>query len=144
MKTQGIVAKYQKDAIETVNYIKLNYGFIQFRHDEIFHYFKREKIAPVVLYNLKMANILILKSRGVYTLNANANTLSDNAIASKVKYAVQNINKQKKETRKVGIRQIAIKSSFEIPTQLTEKVAIDLLKSKGYRVLKPVAQYEEV
>ena len=144
MKTQGIVAKYQKDAIETVNYIKLNYGFIQFRHDEIFYYFKREKIAPVVLYNLKMANILILKSRGVYTLNANANTLSDNAIASKVKYAVQNINKQKKETRKVGIRQIAIKSSFEIPTQLTEKVAIDFLKSKGYRVLKPVAQYEEV
>ena len=136
MKTQK--SKYQIDAIETINHIKNNYGGLDFRHDEILPYFRREKIAPVVLYNLKMANILIAKNRGVYALNKDVNLLSDNIIANKVKLSVSKINKEKKYNHQI------IKQKQKTVEHLTEKMAIEFLKSKGYRVLKPDSQYGEV
>lgn len=149
MQTQANTKSYQYDAIQTVNYIKQNYGFRKFKYDEIMPFFLQREIAPVVLYNLKMTNLLLQEVRGIYMLSHDANGLSDSAIVEKVKSAVSKNNKLKSaikrdKKQKQLNKKIAIQSGLEIAPQLTEKVAIDFLKSKGYRVLKPVAQYEEV
>lgn len=149
MKTQETTKAYQYDAIQTVNYIKQNYGFRKFKYDEIMPFFLQRDIAPVVLYNLKMTNMLLQEVRGVYMLSHDVNGLSDSAIIEKVKIAVSKNNKLKnaikrEKKQKQLNKKIAMQSSFEIAPQLTEKTAIDFLKSKGYRVLKPISQYEEV
>jgi hypothetical protein len=146
MKTTPITKKYQIDAILTVNYIKQNYGLSQFRHDDIMPFYLQKEIAPIVLYNLRMANLLLQKERGVYIASPEMMGLSDNAIAEKVRLSVSKNNKLKNAVKRDKNQKLLnskmAQTSLEI--QLTEKNAIEFLKSKGYRVLKPVSQYEEV
>jgi len=149
MNTKEITKKYQIDAILTVNYIKQNYGLSPFRHDDIMPYYLKKEIAPIVLYNLRMANLLLQKERGLYVASAEIMGLSDSAIAEKVRLSVSKINKLKNaikrdKNQKLLNRKMANEAKAEPRAQLTEKTAIDFLKSKGYRVLKPVSQYEEV
>jgi hypothetical protein len=138
---------YLQEAIQAINYIKERFGFSEFTYNQVIQHFIDNKINGIVLYNLKIAKLLIQKERGVYRVSADVNLFSDNTIAEMIRIAVRDNNAKKKSVIKLrslnSTKEIKKKTIFDTPA-ITEKSAIEFLKAKGYKILKPVAQFEEV
>ena len=146
MNTTKSNATYLTDVLQTANFIRKQYGTAKFTYNSISQFFAQEGIIPIALYHLKTINLVVHEKRGLYSSNPALFTISDREMMNKVKIAVskKNILTNSKHKLRTNSNNKITQPSFENNTQLTENIAIDFLKSKGYRVLKPVSQYEEV
>lgn len=91
--------KYQIDGIETINFIKSNFGYSNFGYSQIQDFFNNKKITSIMLYNLRVTGILKQEHRGVYCLDSSVKYMTEESICAQLKESLVTINLEKKNNR---------------------------------------------
>lgn len=122
--------KYFDEVRKMMLHISLTYGHNEFTYNSICEWLTQQGLVTILLSKVYHAGGLIKVRRGVYKLTNNQVDIE--GLLKKMRVAYQ----EKLEVKP--------NNSPKLFKDITEDDAIAILKAKGYKILKPISQYEEI
>ena len=110
----------------------------------------KQDMSALVFYYFVYANALTMINRGTYRINRSVfYSISDEkvySLANVVMNKKRELKKLKESATKPNQKNETTQSyaPAKVENWLTEQEAVQFLKSLGYKIMKPVSQYEEV
>lgn len=124
-------------------YLNNNFRDRNFHYAEVEKYLNKENVHIMVFYYFIYSNCIIKISKGVYRIHTEFYTKKISTIYKEAQAHLQFLRLKR-------AKEMQLKPTIEIPkiempnNNFNEPNCINYLKNKGYKIMKPINQYEEV
>lgn len=143
--------KTMQKVISVYNHLRINFSDRKFRFNDVEKFLADRDIHGMTFYYFVYADVITKLERGVYEINKSFyNTSPKNIYLKGVSHLMdlrkkreillaENLHESNKNIKKT-YKEIIFKSN----PLLNENDCISYLKKLGYKVMKPIQQYEEI
>jgi hypothetical protein len=141
MKTE---TKTMQKVINVYNHLRINFSNKKFRFNDVEKFLVDRDIHGMTFYYFVYANVITKLERGVYQINDSFyNTTPKNIYLKGVSHLID--LRKKREIVLSGNLEKSYKTIIKKSNVgINESQAISYLKGLGYKVMKPIQQYEEI